>query len=65
LMKINRMYDEVAALLKDMGLAGRAVFISRCGYDDQFYTTDIEGMVGREKDYMSVLIVRKAGWKGL
>lgn len=65
LMKVNRMYDEVAALLTEMGLLGNAVYISRCGYEDQFYTTDIQGQVGRDKDYMSVVIVRKAGWKSL
>jgi precorrin-2/cobalt-factor-2 C20-methyltransferase len=65
LMKVNRIYDEVAALLTEMGLSGNAVYISRCGYEDQFYTTDIQGQVGMEKDYMSILIVRKAGWKSL
>lgn len=65
LMKVNRIYDEVAELLKDMGLLDKAVYISRCGYDDQFYSTDIEGLIGREKDYMSVMFVRKAGWKSL
>lgn len=65
LMKVNRMYDEVAALLQEMGLADKAVYVSRCGYADQYYTTDIGGLIGREKDYMSVLFIRKAGWKGL
>jgi precorrin-2/cobalt-factor-2 C20-methyltransferase len=65
LMKINRMYDEVAGLLKEMNLLEKAVYISRCGYEDQFYTTGIEDLIGREKDYMSIMIVRKAGWKNL
>lgn len=65
LMKVNRLYDEVAVLLDEMGLLGKAVYISRCGYENQFYSTDIQGQVGREKDYMSILIVRKAGWKSL
>jgi precorrin-2/cobalt-factor-2 C20-methyltransferase len=65
LMKINRMYDEVAGLLKEMNLLEKAVYISRCGYEDQFYTTGIEDVIGQEKDYMSIMIVRKAGWKNL
>ncbi|PKM81083.1 MAG: precorrin-2 C(20)-methyltransferase [Firmicutes bacterium HGW-Firmicutes-14] len=65
LMKVNRLYDEVAVLLKEMNLLNNAVYISRCGYEDQFYSTDIEGMTGREKDYMSIMIIRKAGWKSL
>jgi len=65
LMKVNRIYDEVAALLSEMGLLGNAVFVSRCGYENQFYSTDIQGQIGLEKDYMSIMIVRKAGWKSL
>ncbi len=65
LMKVNRLYDEVAGLLKEMGLLDRAVYISRCGYEDEYHTTDIEGLVGKDKDYMSMLIIRKAGWKSL
>ena len=65
LMKVNRIYDEVAGLLRDMNLLDKAVFVSRCGYEDQFYSTDIAGLAGAEKDYMSVMVVRKAGWKSL
>ena len=65
LMKVNRLFDKVAGLLKDMNLVGKAVYISRAGYEDQFYTTDIESLVGKEKDYMSIMIIRKAGWKNL
>ncbi len=65
LMKVNRKYDEVVMLLKDMDLLDKAVYISRCGYDDQYYTSDIEGLIGKDKDYMSVMIIRKAGWKSL
>lgn len=65
LMKVNSLYDEVAALLKQMDLLDKAVYISRCGYEDQYFTTDIEGLIGKEKHYMSIMIIRKAGWKSL
>lgn len=65
LMKVNRKFDEVVALLREMNLLEKAAYISRCGYENQYYTTDLEGLVGKEKDYMSVIIVRKAGWKSL
>lgn len=65
LMKVNRLYDQVAELLKEMDLLGKAVYISRVGYSDQYYTTDIESLIGKEKDYMSIMIIRKAGWKNL
>lgn len=65
LMKVNRLYDQVAELLKEMDLLGKAVYVSRVGYPDQYYTTDIESLIGKEKDYMSIMIIRKAGWKNL
>lgn len=65
LMKVNKLYDEVVGLLREMNLLGKAVYISRCGYPDQYYTTDVESLVGKEKDYMSIMIIRKAGWKSL
>jgi len=65
LMKVNRLYDDVAGLLQEMHLLDKAVYISRCGYPDQFYTTDIMSLAGKEKDYMSIMIIRKAGWKSL
>lgn len=65
LMKINRIYDEVVTLLNEMDLLGKAVYVSRAGHPDQFYTTDLEGLLGKDRDYMSMMIVRKAGWKKL
>ncbi len=65
LMKVNRLFDEVAGLLEEMKLLDKAVYISRCGYPDQYYSTDIAGLAGKEKDYMSIMVVRKAGWKNL
>ena len=65
LMKVNRQYEETVKILKEMDLLPNAVYVSRCGYPDQFYTTDLETLVGQEKDYMSMIIVRKAGWKRL
>lgn len=65
LMKVNKNYDAVVSLIEELGLLGRAVYVSRCGYPDQFYTTDLKSLVGKDRDYMSILIIRKAGWRGL
>lgn len=65
LMKVNKNYDAVVGLLEELGLLDRAVYISRCGYPDQFFTTDLKSLVGKDRDYMSILIIRKAGWRGL
>ncbi|HOV80609.1 MAG TPA: precorrin-2 C(20)-methyltransferase [Bacillota bacterium] len=60
-MKVNRRYPEVLDLLKELGLANKAVYVSRCGYSDQFYTRDLESLLGRRLDYMSLMIIRKRG----
>ncbi len=65
LMKVNSLFDEVVELIKELDLLGKAVYISRAGYPDQFYTTDLESLVGIDKNYMSLMIIRKAGWKSL
>ena len=60
-MKLNRRFPEVLALLKELGLEEKAVFVSRCGYEDQYFTRDLNSLSGRKLDYMSLLIVRKRG----
>lgn len=65
LMKVNRLYDEIVVLLKEEKMLDKAVYISRCGHPEEFYTTELEKLVGKEKDYMSIIIIRKAGWKDL
>ena len=62
LMKVNRKLDEVAGLLERLGLKGKAAYISRCGYSDQYHTTDLEALAGKRLDYMSLLIIKKKGF---
>jgi len=61
LMKVNRCFPLVFALLRELGLEKRAVYVSRCGYPDQYITGDLESLLDRDLDYMSMIIVRKAG----
>lgn len=65
LMKVNRLYDRLIPLLKELGMLDKAVYVSRCGYEDQFYTTELEKLVGQDKDYMSMMLIRKGGWENL
>ncbi len=61
LMKVNRVFDDVLAVLKEMGLKDKSVFISRCGTEDERIIRDIETLKGKELDYLSMIIVRKQG----
>lgn len=65
MMKVNRNFDQILDTLQEMGLDDKAVFVSRCGHPDQYYTTDLASLVNQPRDYMSLLIVKKAGWRGL
>lgn len=61
IMKVNRRFPEVLALLRESGLADKAVYLNRCGYTDQYFTRDLESLPESGLDYMSLLIVRKRG----
>ncbi len=60
LMKVNRVFDEVLAVLEEMGLKDNAVFISRCGTEEERIVRDLDLLKGKELDYLSMVIVRKA-----
>lgn len=61
IMKVNRRFSEVLSLLKTLGLAGKAVYVSRCGHEDQYFTRDLDSLLESRLDYMSLMIVRKRG----
>lgn len=62
LMKVSRVFDQVYALLRELGLAEKAVFVRRVGSADEEVVTDLGALVGQKLDYLSLLIIRKNGW---
>ncbi|HEY6008939.1 MAG TPA: precorrin-2 C(20)-methyltransferase [Geobacteraceae bacterium] len=59
LMKVHRVFDRVFEMLKALGLADKGVFIRRVGSADEEVVRDLASLVGRELDYLSLLIVKK------
>lgn len=59
LMKVNRVFDRIYALLKELGLERNGVFVRRVGSADEEVVFDLERLVGEKLDYLSLLIVRK------
>ncbi|MHB1131090.1 MAG: precorrin-2 C(20)-methyltransferase [Chloroflexota bacterium] len=59
LLKVNRVFDRVLAILEKLDLAGRAVYVRRCGSPEQEIIRDVRSLRGKELDYLSLLIVRK------
>ncbi|MCL4516045.1 MAG: precorrin-2 C(20)-methyltransferase [Firmicutes bacterium] len=61
LMKVARNYDQVVQVLEDLHLKDKAFFASRCGLEGSFATDDLDSLLGQEKDYFSMLIVKRGG----
>ena len=59
LMKVSRVFGQVYALLQELGLIHKAVFVRRVGSPQQEVVFDISTLIGRELDYLSMLIVRR------
>jgi len=59
LMKVSRVFDRVYPLLCELGLDKGSVFIRRVGSPAQEVISDLSSLVGKELDYLSMLIVRK------
>ena len=61
LMKVSAVLDEILETLDEMGLAERAVFVSKAGWPDEEIVRDIKKLKGRKVDYFSMVIVKPVG----
>ena len=61
LMKVAGKYEEIVAVLGDLGLKDKAVYVSRLGYPDQFITRDLDSLIGKKRDYLSLILIKKGG----
>ncbi len=59
LMKVHRVFDKVRDILDGMGLASKAVCISRAGMEDEKIFRDIREMKVEDMNYFSMVIVRR------
>jgi precorrin-2/cobalt-factor-2 C20-methyltransferase len=59
LMKVNRVFEQVYALLQELGLEKKGVFIRRVGSDEEEVVFDLKTLLGKKLDYLSLLIVKK------
>lgn len=58
LMKVSRSFDKIVENLEKLGLKESAIFVSRCGSDD-FFSSDLDSMLGKEIDYLSMIIIKR------
>lgn len=59
LMKVNKVFNEIADILSKMGLVKNAICISRAGMEDEKIFKDITKIKQEELNYFSMLIVKK------
>ena len=59
LMKVNRVFEKILGLLNELGLKENAVFIERCGGENQRVVKNLDSLKGERLDYLSMVIVKK------
>jgi len=62
-LKVGRAFKEIYQLLKEKGLEEKAVFGERCGFPDEYLSSDLGDVLEKEHDYLSLLLVKKGGLK--
>ncbi len=61
LLKVHSVFDQVLDLLEEMGLTDGAVYVKKCTTSSEEIVRDIRRLRGQKLDYLSLLIVRRAG----
>lgn len=59
LLKVYSVFDQILDVLEELGLAGNAVYVSRCSTPAEKIVRDIRSLRGQKLDYLSLLIVRR------
>jgi precorrin-2/cobalt-factor-2 C20-methyltransferase len=58
-MKMNTMFDKLLAILEELNLVEKCVYVRRCTTQDEEIIWDVSKLKGEKVDYFSLLIVRK------
>jgi precorrin-2/cobalt-factor-2 C20-methyltransferase len=61
ILKLSRNYQTVYPVLDKLNLKENVVIASKCGFDDEFYTEDIEIFKDEKIDYLTLMIVKRKG----
>jgi precorrin-2/cobalt-factor-2 C20-methyltransferase len=58
-MKMNNVFDKLLAILEELKLTEKCVYVRRCTTQDEEIVYDVSQMKGAKVDYFSLLILRK------
>lgn len=64
ILKAGKQLEKVIKILDAAGLSNKAAFACRYGFEDGFFTTDIDSLRGTRQDYLSTMLVKRYGWDG-
>lgn len=59
LMKVHKVLPKVVAVLEELGLVDKAVYVSRAGMEDEQVVHNLRELAGKELNYFSLVIVKK------
>lgn len=62
LMKVAGKFEQIVAILEELDLKNKSVFMSKLGYPDQFFTRDLDSLRGKKLDYLSLILVKREGF---
>ena len=58
-LKHHRKTKDLLDILSKMGLSDKAIYVSRCGFEDQTVTSNPTRELLEKTDYLSLLVVKK------
>jgi precorrin-2/cobalt-factor-2 C20-methyltransferase len=58
-MKMNTVFDKLLAILEELNLTKKCVYVRRCTTQDEEIIYDVSQLKGAKVDYFSLLILRK------
>lgn len=61
ILKLSRNFDTVYPVLEKLGLKNNVLITSKCGFEDEFYTENIEVFKNKKIEYLTLMIVKRKG----
>lgn len=59
LLKAGRQANKVIDILEERGISDKGFYASRYGFEDGFYTNNLEELRDKKFDYLSTMIIKK------
>lgn len=61
ILKLSRNYETAYRVLEKLALKKNVLIASKCGFEDEFYTENIEVFKNKKIEYLTLMIVKRKG----